>query len=198
MNNIKKILILTTLIIFASANYAESKSRRYDKTIGFSFDPVSMIILGPSFSIEFSGLGAVGIFTEATYVGPGFTYETITKDAGFESEGFTVGGGLKYYISYKKSYHDSWWLGVSYNYLRIYADYDNGDSMIANGSRFLFLTGLRWQWPVVFLDTYFGVGYQFAEIDENGANISSGDIDKLNSMVNGFAYAVGARVGVSF
>ena len=203
MNKIRFIFILTfiiTLSVGATALFAEDhetgENDKYNKTISLSVDPIGFIFLGPSAQVEYTGLGAIGIYGGYQNIGLGNIEDLIGTDD-ITITGYALSGGVKYYLGYSTSYHDSLYIGLEYTYLSMKAEDEFDEYVDLTSNMFVGQVGRRWQWDIVFLDLCFGLGYATISTDMS-QSFDSNDEKDLKDALEGMTYQLKFRVGIAF
>jgi hypothetical protein len=195
----KKIKFIFTIMIMCICISSASANSDYDKTFSIGVDPLGFILLGPSVVAEWSGLGAIGIYGEYQNIGSGSMTKTIEDEDKIKITGYGVRTGLKYYLNYDNSYHDSYYVAASYMFMHM----DLEEQLIAtnkadfDGHFGILSIGRRWQWSTIFLDLSGGVAYAKTKVKLTG-NYNEQDAEDIEKALDGVGLDIKFTVGVAF
>lgn len=202
--SILSVIFTICIMFFAIAGiYAEevteTPNESYNKTFSVGVDPLGFILLGPTIQIEYSGFGAIGLYGAYQNVGLGALTKSYEEDQDVKITGYAFETGLRYYLNYASSYHDSYYISTSYMNMYLKAEEvdleENNLDLRAHSGILSF--GRRWQWSLIYLDLSFGVAYT-----ETSATVSKyydkQDKEDLENSIDGFGYQLKFLVGMAF
>lgn len=198
------ILLLFINIIYISVDaFAQegTGNEDYNKTLSLSTNPVVHILLGYNATVEFTGLGALGIYGSYLSVNQDSVLGKMAQDIDTELTGYQVNGGLRYYYDYPQKYHDSKYFAAEVQYASIKFEYTPDayftGSLDATITGFVLYHGWRWQWSLIFLDLNVGAGYMKVGTDVTGS-FTEADKKDIEDATTGYYYGLNFAVGIAF
>jgi hypothetical protein len=197
------LILFFNIIFFSIGGYAqnEEKNEDYNKIFSISSDPISHMLIGYNATVEYTGLGAIGIYGSYLYVNPNSIMGQVAEDIDTDISGYGVNAGLRYYYDYEERYHDSKYVAAEVQYAEMKFEYNSDSfytgSLDASVVGVVLYHGWRWQWSYIFCDFSLGAGYMTTNINISG-EFTNEDKTDIEDATTGYTYGLRFAVGVAF